>query len=259
MKLFAPTLMRSGLGLILLTAMPSFASVTGNLYTGGTGTVTVTDTSVTFTENNTTPVGSSTAVGAGTTVTYDGGALMPGQPVDVNGGSPIVPGDLVSGGGSGVSVIFPDSPTLDVTIDNFGPGSTNTDCADLTTGESCSPSLGPGVTSPIILTYTGPGTELSTPFSEGTDAVLPVTGTASDGSGTSSTLSGSFSATIPNETPEQLATLFDTTAGASFSTTYSGSFMTSAPSAVPEPRELSLLAGASLLMGLVVFKRRKKV
>lgn len=251
MKFFAHTLVGSALGLILLTAMPSFATVTPNLYLGGTGTVSVTATSITFTENNTTPAGSSTAVGVGTTIPN----VSPGDPVDINGGNPIS-----AIGGLPTSVTFPNSPTVSATITSFGPGSSNTDCAGLTTGESCSASLG-GLTSPIILTYTGSGTESATGGTgpnEGTDAVLPTSGTLTD-AGKTGTLNGSFSATIPDETPESLLTLFGSTTGASFATTYSGSFTETVSSAVPEPRTTSLLLGASLLMGLAFLKRRKKV
>jgi hypothetical protein len=248
MKFLAHTLMGSGLGLILLTATPSFATTTANLYLGGTGTVTVTATSITFNENNTTPAGSSTAVGVGTTVA----GVTAGQPVDINGGGTIAESSTLS-----VPVTFPDTPTVTATITSFGPGSSNTDCAGLTTGESCSPALPTG-TSPIILTYTGgPGAEGSPTGSEGTDAVLPTSGTLTD-AGVTGTLNGSFSATIPDETPEQLVAMFATT-GASFSTTYSGSFTVTSTSAVPEPREISLLLAASLLMGLAFIKRRKKV
>ena len=80
MKFFARlSLMGSGLGLIFLTATPSFATVTGVLNTGGNGTVTVTPTGITFTENDT--AGGSTEVGVGTTLTYSGGSLTVGQPV----------------------------------------------------------------------------------------------------------------------------------------------------------------------------------
>jgi hypothetical protein len=252
MKFFAPSLMGSGLGLILLTATPSFASLTGNLYLGGTGTVTVTATSITFNENNTTPSGSSTAVGVGTTIP----GVSAGDPVDINGGSTI--SEI---GGLPTAVTFPDDPGVSATITSFGPGSTNTDCAGLTTGESCSAAL-PGGTSPIILTYTGPGTESATGGTggnEGTDAVLPTLGTLSDG-GSTAALSGSFSATIPDETPESLVALFSSSTGASFSTTYSGSFTaTSTSSTVPEPRTTSLMAVAGLLMGLAFYRRRKQV
>lgn len=248
MKFLAQSLMGSGLGLILLTATPSFATVTGTLFSGGTGTVTVTDSSITFNEDNTTPPGSSTAVGVGTTVTFDGGSLAPGQPIDINGGAAITPTTLAAG----VPVTFPDTSTLSMTITSFGPGSSNDNCAGLMIGQSCSPIPG----SPIILTYTsGPNPEGTTGGS--TDAVLPVSGTASDGTGTPSTFTGSFSATIPDQNPDQLQTLFATNTGASFTqSTYSGSIVASA---VPEPREASVIVAASLFIGLAFFKRRKQL
>jgi hypothetical protein len=224
MKCFARfSLMGSGLGLILLTATPSFATVVGILNTGGNGTVTVTPTGITFTENDTT--GGSTEVGTGTNVTFAGspGMLTPGQPVDINGGATITPASLLAG----VPVTFPDTPALSLTLDSFGPGSSNTNCA------------GP---SPIILTAVG----------NGTSALLFVTGTATDGTGVSD-ITGNFSANIAGESPEELAT------ASSFTTTSSSQLVITARSAVPEPRTTSMIALAGLLMGLVVAKRRKKI
>jgi len=95
MKFFARwSLLGSGIGLIFLTATPSFATVVGNLFTGGSGTVTVTATSITFNENDSTVPPSSTEVGTGTTLTFDGGSLMPGQPIDINGGLSITGASL---------------------------------------------------------------------------------------------------------------------------------------------------------------------
>src|SRR5579863_519197 len=119
MKLFARLgFVGSGLGLILLTATPSFATVVGDLFTGGNGQVTVTPTGITFTENDTT--GGSTEVGGGTTLTYAGGpALMVGQPVDINGGATISPtGPPVAGVYPvDVPITFPDEPALSITLD----------------------------------------------------------------------------------------------------------------------------------------------
>jgi hypothetical protein len=231
MKTFARIcLMGSGLGLIFLTAVPSFATVVGTLNTGGNGTVTVTPTGITFTENDSS--GGSTEVGTGTTLTYAGGSLTVGQPIDIAGGDTITPTTLPA------TMTFPDEPTLSITLDSFGPGSSNTDCSGLTTGESCSPALGGGLVSPIILTAVG----------NGTSALLFVSGTAMDGSGTTD-VSGNFSANIAGESPEELAN------AKTFTTTYSGQ-LTLAASAVPEPRTISLVIIAGLLMGLVV-KRRK--
>jgi len=250
MKSYARWSLLGSIGLIFLTTVPSFASVVGNLSTGGNGTLTVTPFGIDFSENDT--MGGSTEVGTGTTLTYDSGAtLTPGSAIDINGGSiitgstPLPLADFMT---------FPSAPDLSVTLDSFGPGSANTDCSGLTTGESCSP-LVDGKVVPIILTYTGAGTEGSGPGSTGTSALLSVTGTATDSSAIVSDLIGHFSASIADETPEQLAAMFSDI-GSSFTTTYAGDFTAFPPSAVPEPRAVSLIAIAGLLVGLVFAKRR---
>jgi hypothetical protein len=236
MKSFARlSLMGSGLGLFLLTAAPSFATVLGILNTGGNGTVTVTPVGITFTENDTS--GGSTEVGTGTTLSFSGGSgsLMVGQPIDITGSdstNTVTPTTLPA------TLSFPDEAGLSITLSTFGPGSSNTDCAGLTTGESCSPET-PSGPSPIILTAVG----------SGTSALLFVSGTATDGTSVSN-VSGNFSANIADETPEDLAS------SSSFTTTYSSQLSLAATSAVPEPRTISLVAFLGLMMGLVL-KRRK--
>ena len=238
MKLFARlNLMGLGLGLIFLTAMPSFATVVGTLNTGGPGTVTVTPTGITFTENDTnnTPA-SSTEVGAGSTLTYSGGpALLTGNPIDINGGATITPATLLTG----VPITFPDQPSLSITLTSFTPGTGVACTAIMTPGQSCSPL---GGSSPIILTD-----EVT-----GTTAQLGVIGTATDGTGTSD-VSGLFSANIVGQNP------FTLSESPSFVTTDSGVFSITARTEVPEPRVVSLLAFAGLLMGFVVARRRKSV
>jgi hypothetical protein len=236
MKSFARlSLMGSGLGLFLLTAaVPSFATVVGNLNTGGNGTVTVTPTSITFSTNDTS--GGSTEVATGTTLTYAGvPALAVGQPIVIGGGLPVTATTLASG----VPVSFTDEPTLSITLDSFGPGSSTACSSAITVGESCSPELSssPVILSPIILTETATGTS----------AALAVAGTATDGSGVSD-ITGNFSATITGETPAELSAL------SSYKTTYSGTFVASP---VPEPRSISLVLLAGLLMGMVVMRRKK--
>jgi hypothetical protein len=234
MKLFARlTLMGSGLGLIFLTAMPSYATVVGTLLTGGPGTVTVTSTGITFTENdaNTSP-SSSTQVGVGSTLSYSGGLVPTGSPVDINGGNVITPAVLAAG----VPVTFPNEPGLSITLTSFGPGSGTACSSGMTPGQSCSPL---GGLSPIILTDEGTSTNASLSF----------TGTATDGPGSVSNVTGLFSAPI-NGTPLTLSQ------EDSFTTTYAGHFTVTA---VPEPRAISLIALAGLLMGIVVSKRRKSV
>ncbi len=245
MKSFARlSLMGSGLGLFfLMAATPSFATVVGNLYTGGNGQVTVTPTGITFATDDTT--GGSTEVGGGTTLTYTGGpALAVGQPVVINGGMGISPTGPAVGGVYPVDVpiTFPDESNLSITLDSFGPGSSTPCSSAITIGESCSPELSssPLTLSPIILTET----------STGTSAALGVMGTATDSSGMSNVL-GNFSATITGETPAELSAL------TSYTTTSSGTFVITATSPVPEPSSVSLILAAGLLMGLVVVRRRK--
>jgi hypothetical protein len=238
MKLSARlSLMGSCLGLIFLTAMPSSATVVGTLLTGGDGTVTVTPTGITFTENgsNDTLTPSSTAVGEGSTLTYSGSpALTQGDPIDINGGDTITPASLLLG----VPVTFPNEPGLSITLTSFSPGTGTACTSGMALFTSCSPL---GGASPIVLT--------DEPF--GTTAVLSVSGTATDGTGTSE-VSGFFSANIIGPDPFTLST------ADSFTTTDSGTFSFKAE-AVPEPRAISLIGFACLFMGIVVAKRRKSV
>jgi hypothetical protein len=234
------SLMGSGLGLIFLTAMPSFATVVGTLNVGGPGTVTVTPTGITFTENDTnTSPASSTQVAGGTTLTYAGSpALAVGDPVDINGGLAITPTGPAVGGVSPIDapVLFPNEPSLSITLTTFGPGTGTACTAGMTVGQSCSPL---GGTSPIILTDDGPSL---------TFASLSFTGTATDGT-TVSAIAGGFTEPIP-EGITSLAT------SSGFTTPYSGVFTATT---VPEPRSISVIAIAGLLMGLVVARRRKSI
>lgn len=246
----------SGLGLILLTASPSFADVTGSLYLGGDGSVIVSPTQIQFPENsiNTSGTPSSTAVSGATTLTYDGGtSLVAGAPVDINGGAPILASSttpVAEGGGSyaytfstPVPVTFPTVPSLTAEITQFGPGSSNTNCSAATTsGSTCSPSLGGGLVSPIILENDGPNTVVAT---------LPIVGTITDGT-TVSPYTGDFTSTIsyPGATPASVAANINTVS-------YAGSLTTSV-SSVPEPRATSFVVFAGLLMGAMILKRRKK-
>lgn len=248
MKLSARlTLMGSGLGLILLTAMPSYATVTGTLNIGENGTITITESSIQFNLNDSS--GGSAQVAGGTTLTYAGSpALAQGDPIVINDGlaiTPIGPGD--QGPGSyevNVPVTFPDQPsTFFITLTDFGAGSASTDCADVTkNGESCSP-LTPGGPSPIVLTY----------LNGETIASLAVNGTATDDGGlTTTSLSGGFS-TVIDATPAFLASQ------ASFATDSVVDGKLTLSAATPEPSTISIIGLACLFMGIVIAKRRKSV
>jgi hypothetical protein len=230
-------------GLLLFTAQPSFASVSGELLTGGNGTLTVSATALTFTKNDSS--GYSTEVATGTDLTFAGcssgmlgttGCLTQGEGVDVNGGNPITNLGPITD-----FLTFANTPSLVFGLDGYSPGLTNTNCAALTVGESCSVFVG----SPVILTLTSSG---------GTAASMGIFGTASDGTTPVSTWKGNFTATIANKTPAQLQAIIANRG--SFSHTHSGDFVVSF-SPVPEPRSISLALGAALFLGIVVMRRKR--
>jgi hypothetical protein len=226
--------------MLLFTAQPSFATVTGMLLTGGNGTLTVSATSLTFTPNDTT--GFSTEVASGTALSFAGcggtlgapGCLKQGEGVDVNGGATITSLAPIAD-----FLTFQSNPSLVYSLTSYEPGTSNTSCGTLSIGQSCSVFLG----SPVVLTLEA---------GNSTAAELGVVGTVTDGTGVSN-WNGLFTSTIVGETPAQLQTTI--LSGKSITHAYSGEFTTSA---VPEPRFISLavLAGAFLL--IVVQKRRKE-
>jgi hypothetical protein len=230
------------LSMLVLTAQPSFASVTGTLLTGGNGTLTVSATSLTFTPNDTT--GFSTEVASGTSLMFascpsgtlgTAGCLTQGEGVDVNGGATIT-----SLGPIPNFLTFATTPSLVYSLSTYQAGSADTNCAALTVGQSCSVFLG----SPVVLTLEAGGS---------TSAELGVVGSVTDGSGASN-WDGLFTATIVGETPAELQALILT--GGSVTHSYSGNFFTA--SAVPEPRLMSLAALAGALLLIVVQKKRRK-
>jgi hypothetical protein len=227
----------SGLGLIILAAAPSFAVVLPIVNIGSDGSISVSTMSFAFSQNDTnnTPPASA-EVAAGTTLTYTGDTLQPGQPININDGAPVTFSSVSLPG----FLTFPDQPGLSVTLDSFGAASSNSDCPGLAVASSCSPSLVGGFLSPIILTAT----------STGTGALLSCKGTEMDNGTAVGTVAGNFSATVTGETPEDVATSPFTL------TSYSGTLVVTPMSAVPEPRDLVLVALAGLLVGLVV-KRKK--
>lgn len=244
MKAFARwSVVRSGLGFMVLAAVPSFATVLPVLNIGSDGSISVTPTSITFNEDSTNTVPASSAeVAVGTTLAYSGGPLMPGQPIDINGGAPITPASLPLSN----FLTFPDEPGLSVTLNSFGPGSSTACSTSVMVGDSCSPELSPGpptILSPIILTAT----------STGTGALLGYTGTEFDNGITVGPVAGNFSATITGSTPEDVATTNPFT-----QTSYSGTLTVTPLSAVPEPRDISLVVLAGLLMGVVLKRRRSE-
>ena len=226
--------------LFLLTAQPSFATVSGELVTGGTGTLTISETSLTFTPND---HGFSTEVGAATTLAFAGcdgtlgdpGCLVQGQGVDVNEGMAITNLNPIAD-----FLTFNGTPSLVYSLTSYDPGSSNTTCAGLAVGASCSVFAG----SPVILTNWGTFTTAS----------LGVEGNVTDGSGTQP-WSGSFSATVNHKTPAQLQATILT--GGTIKNAHSGDFTVSMAS-TPEPRLISLAVLGAFFLAFVVQRRRKE-
>ena len=232
------------LGMLMLTAQPSFATVSGELLTGGTGTLTVSATSLTFTPNDTT--GFSTEVAASTNLTFAGcttgvlgdpGCLTQGEGVNINGGASITTLNPIAD-----FITFATTPSLVYSLTGYEPGSANTNCAALLVGQSCSVFAG----SPVVLTLEEGGK---------TAAELGVLGTVTDGTLPVSSWTGLFTATVNHKTPAQLQAII--LAGGSITHTHSGDF-TVTTSQVPEPRLISLGAFAALLLGFVFQRRRKE-
>jgi hypothetical protein len=141
---------------------------------------------------------------------------------------------------------------IDYTLTQVLAGSSNANCAGLSQFQSCSINI-LGQTSPIVLTLEGTGTT----------ATLNLLGTVSDGVGIAANWSGKFSATFPNETPEQIlldlcpsgtCTAADVTANRTKATSNSGTFNSTT---VPEPSYTVVLIGGGLI-GLASLIRRKK-
>jgi len=217
------------------------ASVAGALLLNG-GSVTVSATNLTWT--------GFAIVNGATTLTYGAGSTLLAGGTDVTlqplpGSLPVPINDFMA---------FSGIPLLDFTLDIAGPGSANTNCsiAGLSAnGGECSAFAGV----PIILTQ----------GVNGTIASLGVSGTATDGTGATSTWFGEFSETITTlsgvagtVTPLEVQSFFGGPSSPNsntLTTTYSGTF---SASAVPEPSTVALtLLGASLL--LVGLARRRKL
>jgi hypothetical protein len=163
------SLLASGLGLFIMAAVPSFATVIGAV--GGGETVTVTPAGLSFT-GNVSP--SPTTVGAAPNVAYMTAPLAIGQPMNGNVGSEITPFTLVTG----ALLPFPSEPTFSLSLNSFA---------------SPERSAAPMVLSPIILTATSP--EPSAP--------LGVTGTAAYGSVVGD-VGGNFKPPVTGNTSEDV-------------------------------------------------------
>jgi hypothetical protein len=196
------TLTASGLGLLFLTAAPSFATVVDNLAQGH-ASITATPRGVTFTE------------------TYVGGPSTP-----TSGFSHDL---LMPQGESGASLTAPPS----------SPDASNTDCMLVKIGQSCSIEIG-SLPFPIMLTYLGPGTDGSD--GSGKSELLGIGGIGRNGTWT-----------------DDVASLFVNENSGHTSMGFVDPGICVTPTdAAPEPRSVSAIAVAGLLIGIVVMKRRRE-
>lgn len=114
----------------------------------------------------------------------------------------------------------------------------NTDCSLLKAGQSCSLEIG-SLPFPIILTYLGLGTDGNA--GSGKSALLGIGGTGTEGAWTDD-VAGLFI----NENSGHTSLKF-----------VSPGFTVTPTDAAPEPRSISVVAFATLLIGIVVMKRRR--
>jgi hypothetical protein len=185
-------------------------------------------------------------VNSGTDLTFAGGPLTPGDGILINGGVPFGTPPPAGATFFNPFLQFANHANLQFFLLGVDPGSTNTNCVGLVTGESCS-ILVNGTPSPVILTRSGTNTNVA----------ISLFGIVTDGTG-SSLWTGGFSATIPNRTPLQILQYFcgaDNTcspAEVAGSPTLevrstSGSFFSTA---IPEPNTTALLGAGLILLSL---------
>ena len=260
----------------LLLASNASASIMGTLFTGSSGTITVSLSNAVFNPDPAAVGGGNSSVGSGTGLTFAGCASgVLGSPgcLSVQEGITINNNDFTlvapSGANANSFVTFAAHPNLVFSI-NWppGPGSVNADCSTANSnGQSCS--VFPG--SPLVLTY-----DIGNTF-----VGLAVSGNASDtgvgGLATGSTYTGGFSefftAMLPNgaaPTPLNIqnylctgapsvpgggntCTPADFASGRSITSSQSGTF-TATP--VPEP-STEILSSLGILMLLAGRRLRR--
>jgi hypothetical protein len=205
------------------------------------------------------------AVNNTTTLIFAGGPLNIAEGVAINNNTPFTAGTPLP---IDHFFRFAAHPNLDFELTGVAPSGASTNCAlAVSNGQTCSLLIN-GIESPMVLEANGAG---------GTNASITFFGLASDtgsiGPG-ASTWAGSFSPTVANLTPLQIATLLcpnylaqgnsctaaDVAAAhqVNFLST-SGSFTTSPRADAPEPGTVSMvLIGLGLLTFSQVRKRTRK-
>jgi hypothetical protein len=267
-KIFRNIIPTVGLSCAFFMTIPmASASVVGTLLTGSSGTVTATIDSITFSPDSSATGGTNFAcpsaecdsdVASGTTLTFaNGPALTTREGIDVN--SPISASSI----GEADFLTFSNDANLVFSLGSLFTY-TNTNCAALTSGDSCVVFSG----SPLLLTCIGGSP--STPGCVGGETVvsLTITGTVTDGSGTPSTYIGGFSQTLstplPNgtaPTPVDIQSYFcpggvcSTTA--SITSSQSGSFTATLGSTTPEPSSMVMLLMGGGLIAIALHRRRQ--
>lgn len=230
-KAIAPVVL---LALLVILVPTASASIIGTLDVEGNGVV------VSLSTIDWLPIGGGTGLISTTTIsdlTYDSGT-----PLGVSDGSIM---DLTSPTAFPVLdfMTFVGAPGLSFNLAGLGPGSSDFNCAGLTSGQSCS--IAPG--SPFILTKIGNTTAV----------ILTALGTATDSMGDKSTWSGLFTAQLANLTPAQVQANFAKNPNYSIKDSYSGTFV--ATPSVPESSTSTMaLAGLGLLLlARIPFRRRR--
>jgi len=219
--------------LSLVSLAPTMASATAmgslNETNCGGGGVTVNATTITWLPAGTVGGTGCIVTGAGTDVTYSGGALLAGVTGNIMN---LTPGGVVD------NFMTFQGTSLDFVLDPFTPPVTTngTDCAGTPTGGTCVAAAG----SPFVLENLGGGN---------TAVALTAFGTVLDG-GVTSTWSGSFSTQL-NMTPAEIqSTIFG---GGSITSTYAAQF---AVTAVPEPATFFMIGIGLAALGMTA-KRNK--
>lgn len=258
---------RMRLLLMLALLLPAFtraslATVTGTLVTSTGVGVDLRANSIYFLPDpSSIPAGPpwNAGVGIGTTLVFNGGPLNLNEGVEINNNSPFV------FGGTALPVDFylrfAAHGLLDFELTGVGAGAPSSDCAAaVSTGQTCSLNVN-GTTSPLILTKSGTGTNISLSLF-GLDSD---TGPIGAGPGT---WVGVFSMTVPNITPDQIALFFcsdynaanmctaaDVALGTTFRVNNAGGTFIATP-AVPEPATLLLMASGMAALGSQLRRKR---